>query len=79
MGTIGGKIGCAAAAAIGVPLFVLLGFLRFYGDCLDEPACHDGEGVAWLAIIGVTAAAAAAIGFGVRSIVNRLARRHRRQ
>jgi len=77
MGTIGGKIGCAAAAAVGLPLFLLLGFLRFYGDCLDEPACHEGEDVAWLAIVVAVGATAVAVGMAVRYVANRLVSRGR--
>lgn len=70
-GTLGGKLGCLAAAILGLPLWSILWFLSFYGDCGPGDPCHDGEGLRALLVIAVVAAVASAVGFGVCAIVNR--------
>lgn len=73
MGTIGGKMGCGAALVAGFLVSAPLMFLNFYGDCAGEPACNDGEGLRFLMVACITAAVAAAAGFGVRALVNSVA------
>ena len=73
MGTIGGKVGCGAALVAGLPVYGLLMFMNFYGDCAGDPRCHDGEGLRFYLILAAVAAVAAAVGLGVRFVVNRLA------
>jgi hypothetical protein len=75
MGTVGGKVGCGAALVVGLPLFGLLMFLNFYPTCgpADGPGCGEGDGLRFLIVLGIVAAVAAAVGLGVRFLVNRLA------
>lgn len=72
MGTVGGKVGCGAALVAGLPVFALLMFMNFYGDCAGDPRCHEGEGLRFLIVLGSVSAVAAAAGFGVRFVVNKL-------
>ncbi len=76
MGTLGGKIGCAAATLAGLPLFAFLWFISFYGSCGEVEACHSGEGARALLIFLATAAIAVAVGLATRMLVNRLAQRN---
>lgn len=75
MGTIGGKVGCGAALVVGMPLLGLLMFLALYPTCgpADGPRCGEGDGLRFLIVLGIVAAVAAAVGLGVRFLVNRLA------
>lgn len=73
MGTIGGKVGCGSALVAGILAFAPLMFISFYGDCAGEPACHEGESLRFLIVAGIAAAVAAAVGLGVRALVNCLA------
>lgn len=74
-GTVGGKWGCAASAAVGLPVFGALLFVFFYGDCFDNPACSRGDGPRWLAAFLITAVVAGAVGLLTRKLVNGLKRR----
>lgn len=73
-GTVGGKLGCLFSAVVGIPLFSILFFLSFYGECGEGDPCHKGEDLRLLLIIGIVAAVSAAVGFTTRSIVNRYVR-----
>lgn len=72
MGTVGGKVGCGAALVAGLPVFGLLMFMNFYGDCAGGPGCGAGDGLRFSLILAAVAAVAAVVGFGVRFVVNRL-------
>ena len=74
MGTIGGKMGCAAALMAGLPVFGLLMFLNFYPTCGPDagPGCGAGDGLRFLIVAGIAGAVAAAAGLGARFLVNRL-------
>ena len=39
-GTLGGKMGCGAAALIGGPLFFVLMLVDSLGDCVPNTSCH---------------------------------------
>ncbi len=74
-GTPGGKWGCAASALVGLPVFGVLIFVLFYGDCFDKPQCYRGDGLLWIAAFLVTAAVAASVGLLTRKLVNEQRRR----
>ena len=74
-GTPGGKWGCAASALVGLPVFGVLIFVLFYGDCFDNPQCYRGDGLRWIAAFLVTAAVAASVGLLTRKLVNEQRRR----
>jgi hypothetical protein len=73
MGTIGGKVGGGAALVAGMLGFPPLMFWNFYGDGTADPRRVEGEGIAFLIVPGSVAAVAAAVGSGVRFVVDRMA------
>lgn len=78
--TIGGKVGCAVAAVIGIPLLALAFFVAIpFGDCRPNDPCHEGEGWRMLAAIVVVAAIAGSLGLVVRKLINALTARSRRK
>ena len=78
--TIGGKVGCATAAVIGIPLLAIAFFIAIpFGDCGPNDPCHDGEGWRMVGAIGVAAVVAGSLGFLVRQLVNALVARSRRR
>jgi membrane protein DedA with SNARE-associated domain len=70
-GTLGGKLGCFAAALTGLALWAALWFLSFYGTCHEGDPCRRGEGRRALIVIGIVAVVATVVGLFVRSVVNR--------
>ena len=68
--TLGGKLGCLAAALVGLPIFGAAEFLWFYGDCFDSERCHQGEAYRWIVVILLTVAVAAPVGLLTRKLVN---------
>lgn len=65
--TLGGKIGCAAAAIVGVPLIGIVSIISSFGDCVPDSECH--RGMDWPLLAGALAIAAA-VGFSVRLFTN---------
>lgn len=70
--TIGGKVGCAAAALVGIPIFVFLLLAAALGDCVQGEPCHTQS---MLFVFLVPAAMAAMVGLAVRWLINRVAAR----
>jgi hypothetical protein len=71
-GTVGGKVGCALAAVVGLPLLGLAILISVLGDCMpDAPCNHDPQ---WWLILGALAFSLA-VGAVVRTLINRLAER----
>jgi len=71
-GTLGGKLGCIAAAFVGLPLWGVLWFLSFYGHCHEGDPCRRGEGLrVVIIIIGIVAAVSTVVALTVRSFMNR--------
>jgi len=70
-GTLGGKLGCIAAAFVGLPLWGVLWFLSFYGHCHEGDPCRRGEGLRVVIIIGIVAAVSTVVALTVRSFMNR--------
>ena len=68
--TLGGKLGCLAASVVGLPIFSVLLFLAFYGDCFDSEQCHRGEGLRFLLVIVLTLGVAVPVGLLTRKFVN---------
>jgi len=66
--TAGGRWGCACAALIGTPLFVILLIGDALGDCVSGEVCHKG----FLQMVLLpTVLTTVPVGLGVRWIVNR--------
>lgn len=65
--TLGGKIGCAAAAIVGVPLIGIVFIISSLGDCVPDSECR--RGLDWPLLAGALAIAAA-VGFSVRLFTN---------
>jgi len=73
-GTIGGKLGCALSAIVGIPLLGFAIAVTAMGDCLqNEP--YD-RSLDWELIAGALAVTAI-VGFGSRLLINAIARRIR--
>ena len=70
-GSIGGKLGCAFSALVGLPLLVGAVLANILGDCLPQTQCD--RSLDW-GLIGGAMAIAAAIGFASRYLVNAVAR-----
>jgi hypothetical protein len=70
-GTLGGKLGCLAAAITGLPLWGVLWFLSFYGHCGPDDPCQRGQGLRALFVVAIVAMVASAVGLGVRRLINR--------
>jgi len=64
--------GCAAAALIGAPVFLMLIFVEAVGDCAPDTRCSKGF---WGNVALPTAIVAIVVGISVGWIVGRLARR----
>lgn len=65
--TIGGKIGCAVAAVVGVPLFGFAFLVNALGDCFADEDCHQQNW--WLYVFA--AVFATLLGLAVRWLTNR--------
>jgi hypothetical protein len=65
--TLGGKVGCGAAAIVGVPLIGIVFIISSLGDCVPDLECH--RGLDW-SLFGGALAIAAAVGLSVRLITN---------
>ena len=70
--TLGGKLGCLAGFLAGLPVWAVLMFLAFYGDCFHSEQCHRGEGLRFLLVILLTLAVAVPVGLLARKLVNAL-------
>ena len=70
--SVGGRWGCAVATIIGLPIFAFLLIGDALGDCIPDAECHKGF---WQFVVLPTAIVMAIVGFGVRFIVNAIARR----
>jgi hypothetical protein len=69
-GTVGGKVGCALAAVVGLPLLGLAILISALGDCMpDAPCNHDPQ---WWLILGALAISLT-VGAVVRALINRFA------
>jgi hypothetical protein len=70
-GTPGGRWGCAAAALIGAPVFIMLTVVDALGDCVPGARCSKGL---WSHVVLPTAIVAVVVGVSVGWIVGRLVR-----
>jgi hypothetical protein len=68
--TFGGKLGYLAASVVGLPIFSVLLFVAFYGDCFDSEECHRGGGVRFLLVIVLTLGVTITVGLVTRKLVN---------
>ena len=71
-GTLGGKLGCALAALVGLPLIGAALIYASMGDCPPGAECIAG----WKMIAGAAVIAGLA-GAGARAAINAFARRRR--
>lgn len=71
--TIGGHWGCGFAVLIGFPVGMFLMLANTLGDCEPGVECHH----VWTGAVLPTVLLAAAVGFGIRSAVNRWIRGRR--
>lgn len=71
-GTLGGKLGCAVAALVGLPLIGAAFIFASMGDCVPGAECIAG----WKVIAGAVIIAGLA-GAGARAASNAFARRRR--
>ena len=71
-GTLGGKLGCAFAAVVGLPLIGAALIYASMGDCAPGAECVAG----WKMIAGAAVIAGLA-GAGARAAINAFARRRR--
>ncbi|MES2449928.1 MAG: hypothetical protein V4610_05105 [Pseudomonadota bacterium] len=68
------KWGCAAAAMLGAPVFMVLTIVDALGDCAPDTRCSKGF---WMHVAFPTAALAIVFGLSVSWAINRLGRRRR--
>lgn len=68
--TIGGKIGCVAAALVGGPIFAFLLLAAALGDCVQDERCLTQS---MLFVFLFPAVIAVIVGLAVRWLINRLA------
>ncbi|MBB3349267.1 hypothetical protein [Sphingomonas sp. BK069] len=72
-GTVGGKVGCALATVVGLPLLSAAFIYASIGDCAPGAACVDG----WKMIVAA-AAISGIVGVAARAAINALLRFLRR-
>ncbi len=73
--TVGGKVGCVAAALVGIPIFIVLLMVAAMGDCISGEPCPS---TSMLLIVLPPAAVAGMVGLAVRWLINRLVARRDR-